>query len=165
MGDDLLYRLALASQVPDDAWRTRLQWTSAFAPVAGIDDASFVKLSPAVHVESAAAAFLEQHAGADVMLLCFSMESMKEEADLVCKPQGEFVHVHDGPIPYACLVRPPRLLALGEDGKHILPPLGTAAAEADAERTEAVDDSNMAYHSSDDDNGTYDGCAATGMYG
>ena len=74
-----LYRLALAAEVPDDAWRTRLQWATVFAGVAGLDD-QFIHLSTAEQVSRTAEAYF---AGKDdVMLLRFSVETIREEADL-----------------------------------------------------------------------------------
>ena len=82
MSDEVLYRLALAAEVPDDAWRTRLQWISAFKGVAGLDD-QFIHLSTAAQVVGTAEAYFAGKS--DVMLLCFTVESMKEEADLQVK--------------------------------------------------------------------------------
>ena len=130
MDDDVLYRLASASTVPDDAWRMRLQWMSAFA---GEDD-TFVQLSTGAQLADEAEA---RFAGkADVMLLCFSVDSMRDEADLKIRwesdesASGPFPKIYGGAIPYACLAAQPALLALGPDGKHEIPALGVAAAAA-----------------------------------
>lgn len=167
-----LYRLALAAEVPEDAWRTRLGWTTAFVGVPGLD-ASFVHLSTAEQVAGTAAAYFAGKT--DVLLLSFSAESMREEADLDIRWEaaapmpgesardGEFPHVYGGAIPFACLAAQPALLALGPDGKHVLPPLGSVAvAAAEAARHAEEPEDNV---SSDDDYGEYDGCAATGIYG
>lgn len=130
MDDDVLYRLASASTVPDDAWRMRLQWMSAFA---GEND-TFVQLSTGAQLADEAEA---RFAGkADVMLLCFSVDSMRDEADLKIRwesdesASGPFPKIYGGAIPYACLAAQPALLALGPDGKHEIPALGVAAAAA-----------------------------------
>ena len=148
--DEVLYKLAPASEVPDDAWRTRLGWTSAFV---GDPSKSFINLYTAEQLAGADAAFAGR---ADVMLLAFNVETMREEADLQVKFEaaeaaaggtGDFAHVHGGPIPYACLHATPALLALGDGGKHVFPPLGAAAAAgaggdhaSDNESDSATDD-------------------------
>mmetsp|Transcript_17016 Transcript_17016/g.43710 ORF Transcript_17016/g.43710 Transcript_17016/m.43710 type:complete len:179 (+) Transcript_17016:87-623(+) len=170
-----LYRLALAAEVPDDAWASRLQWTTAYKGVPGLDD-QFLHLSTAEQVVSTAALYFGGKT--DVILLSFSVESM-EEADLQIRWEdaapppgsttrgGAFPHVYGGAIPYACLSSKPAILALDPDGKHIFPTLGQAAATtaalvassfADKESADCVD------RGMDDEDG-YDGCAATGMYG
>jgi uncharacterized protein (DUF952 family) len=174
MADHLvLYRLAPAAEVPDDAWRTRLQWTAAFVGTAGLDD-DFVHLSTAEQVVGTADAYFSGRQ--DVTLLCYSVQTMREEADLDVRWEaaapppgasaraGEFPHVYGGAIPYACLASPPALLTLGPDGKHAFPQLGPSVAAAAAvlgAKAEEEEEEDM-YHDSD---GSYDGCAATGMYG
>lgn len=124
----VVYRLALADQVADDAWRTRLQWTTAFVGVAGLDN-KFIHCSTAEQLADTAAA---NFAGkVDVVLLQFSVSLMREEADLDVRwedgapPQGSnFPHVYGGPIPYACLAAPPNRLELSPTGEHVFPPLG-----------------------------------------
>ena len=133
MNDEILYMLALAADVAEDAWRTRLGWTAAFV---GAKSTKFINLFTDEQLASAAEA---SFAGkADLMLLSFNVESMREEADLKVKFEaaestsggaGAFVHVYGGPIPYACLHAPPLLLTL-TDGKHVFPLMGAAAAEA-----------------------------------
>ena len=165
--NDVLYRLCLASEVPDDAWKTRLQWMTCFTGVKADD--KFMHLSTAEQVVEQVESYF---AGKDdVMLLSFSSEVMREEADLKIKWEeaaptggaepstGAFPHVYGGPIPWACLTSPPALLALGADGKHVLPMLGPAVAAGLAGPSALEEDH---YVSSDDD---YDGCGATGMYG
>ena len=44
--EGVVYRLALRSEVPEDAWRTRLQWIAAFVGVPGLDD-GFIHCSTA----------------------------------------------------------------------------------------------------------------------
>ena len=163
-----LFRLSHVADVPEDAWKSRLQWTTCFKGVAGLDD-KFMHLSTAEQIAGTAAAYFAGRN--DVMLLRFSVESMVEEADLKVRWEsaapppgeksrdGEFPHVYGGPIPFACLAAPPALLALDADGKHVLPSLGPAV-EADIERSadEAVE------RGMDDEDG-YDGGAARGMWG
>ena len=157
-----LYRLALAADVPEDAWKTRLQWTTAFSGVAGLDD-NFLHLSSAEQLPGTAEAHFAGKS--DVMLLKFSVESMCEEADLEVRWEDidgtKFPHVF-GPIPYACLASAPTLLPLGADGKHVIPPLG-AEAEAAAMKSAISQEDDGVYYSSEDDG--YEGEAATGMYG
>ena len=50
---DEVYRLALAAEVPEDAWKRRLEWTTAYKGVAGLDD-GFIHLSTAEQVVSTA---------------------------------------------------------------------------------------------------------------
>ena len=104
-----MYRLALKSELPDDAWKTRLQWVTAYVGIAGLDD-RFIRTSTK---EQLAQAALANFAGKDdVMLLQFSTSSMREEADLQVKFEsaesesggsGPFAHVYGGAIPYACM--------------------------------------------------------------
>lgn len=116
----------------------RLEWTSSFAGIAGLDD-QFIHLLSAEQVAGAVAAF---EGKADVMLLRFSVDIMRE-ADLELRSDADELHMYGGPIPYACLAAPPALLALGDDGKHVLPPLGPApAAAAAAGRVEVADDNS-----------------------
>jgi uncharacterized protein (DUF952 family) len=172
--DNQLYRLAAASTVPDDAWKARLQWTTAYTGVAELDD-KFIQLLTAEQVIGAS----EAHFGgrADVVLLRFSVDVMRYEADLSIRwedaesASGAFPHVYGGAIPYACLYAPPALLALGSDGKHVFPPLGAeavaAAAAAEAAATSGLKDDAGALDAERgflDDDG-YDGGAARGMWG
>ncbi len=137
--DGVIYRLARLAEVPDDAWRTRLDWTALYKGVAGLDD-HFLHCSTAEQAIGTAAAYF---AGAtDVVLLAFSV-SLLREADLevrwedaaptpgVEKRDGDFPHVYGGAIPYACLAAPPAALALGPDGKHLFPMFRTLAAALD----------------------------------
>ena len=127
--DGILYRLALCAEVPDDAWRARLQYTGVYKGVAGLDG-NFIHCStPEQAAQTAAAHFAGKD---DVMLLRFSVSLMRE-ADLEVRWEdaapapgtdqrdGKFPHVYGGPIPYACLAAPPVVLALGSDGKHTFP--------------------------------------------
>eukprot|EP00966_Prymnesium_polylepis_P211292 4892773-Prymnesium_polylepis.1 len=131
---EVLYRLALKADIPEDAWRTRLQWTGAF--VGDQTTNKFISLLTAGQLASAALTMFEGKT--DVMLLSFTVESMREEADLKVKFEaaeaesggtGAFAHVYGGVIPYACLYSAPALLAL-EDGKHVFPLTGAAAVAA-----------------------------------
>ena len=104
------------------------------------------------------------------MLLCFSIESMRDEADLKVKFEagegeagvsGEHAHVYGGAIPYACLHEMPlkfnndkhALLAI-EDGK-----LSTKIAAAGLE-TEVAEEDDWSASENDDlerfDQHTYD---------
>ena len=165
---DELYRLSLSAEIPEDAWRTRLQWTSCYKGVAGLDD-HFLHLSSADQVEGTAAAYFAGKA--DVMLLRFSSAVMREEADLDIRWEaastrdGDFPHVYGGYIPFACLTAPPVVLALGPDGKHILPSLGPLSAAATEDKTADDDGADDCIERGMDDEDGYDGCAATGMYG
>ena len=157
---DEVYRLALASEIPEDAWKTRLQWTTAYTGVKPLDD-KFIHCSSAEQVSAIAA---RNFAGkSDVMLMRFSVETMTEEADLTVKIEGA-PHVYGGAIPYACLVGPPVLLELGPDGKHVLPLLGAAAAEAEAIKDAAREEQEDIERGFNDEDG-YDGGAARGMWG
>ena len=133
---EVLYRLAPSASVPDDAWRTRHGWTTAFTGDAA-ESSSFIKLWTEDQLAGAAAAGFTGKA--DIMLMSFTVELMREEADLKVKFEaaeaapggsGAFAHVYDGAIPYACLYTAPVLLAVGADGKHVFPLLGAAAAAA-----------------------------------
>jgi len=135
--EDDLFRLTLAAEVPKDAWRNRLEWTSGFKGTTGLDD-RFIHLLSAEQVAGAVAAF---DGKADVMLLRFSVDIMRE-ADLDLRWEADEPHIYGGLIPYACLAAPPALLALGNDGKHVLPPLGRPAAAAAAGREEVADDNS-----------------------
>ena len=86
-----LFRLAVADEVPEDAWRTRLQWTSAYKGVPGLDD-TFIHLSTAEQVVDTAAAYFAGNTG--LVLLRFSAESMQTEADLKIKwaPAHHLLH-------------------------------------------------------------------------
>jgi len=164
---ELLYRLALAADIPEDAWRTRLQWTGAFG---GCDDVCMFTADQLA--SGAGAAFIAAHSESDIKLLCFATDLIREEADLKLRwkqdgSSGTSLPHVEGPVPYACLAKPPKLLAR-EGSTHVLPALGAAAAEtADSVlgKDKIDEDTAMRYVSSDDDNGNYDGCAATGMYG
>ena len=133
-----LYRLALRAEVPEDAWKKRLQWKSSFTGLTGLDDV-FIHLSTADQVAGTAAAYFAGKT--DVMLLRFAVKLMREEANLDIRweaavplrpgeksREGKFPHIYGGPIPFACLAAPPVLLALDSDGKHVLPPLGLVEA-------------------------------------
>ena len=50
-----LFRLAQVADVPEDAWKTRLQWTTCYMGVAGLDD-KFMHLSTAEQIAGTAAA-------------------------------------------------------------------------------------------------------------
>lgn len=152
-----LYRLALTADVPEDAWKTRLQWTTCYTGSPGLDDA-FMHLSTAEQIAGTAEAYFTGRT--DVLLLRFSAESMQEEADLTIKWEGAFPHVYGGPIPFACLTAPPVLLELGADGKHVLPPLGPPV-EPEIERSAGGDAVDRGMNDEDG----YDGGAARGMYG
>ena len=169
-----LFRLALTDEVPEDAWRTRLQWTSAYKGVPGLDD-TFIHLSTAEQVVDTAAAYFAGNTG--LVLLRFSAESMQTEADLKIKwgpaapPPGEakrsggdFPHVYGGAIPYACLSAPPALLTLDADGKHAFPPLGPVLTAAEIDLREMLDSGEAVERGMDDEDG-YDGGAARGMWG
>ena len=160
-----LYRLALAAEIPEDAWRTRLQWTTVYKGIAGLDD-KFVHLSTAEQVVSTAA--MHFAGKADVMLLRFSVETMCDEADLEVRWEDSFPHVYGGLIPFACLTAPPILLEIDPDGKHIFPLLGAAAVEAEtvAQEQRDVDDAiDRSIEDAIEDDDGYDGGAARGMYG
>ena len=171
MDGQILYKLVPAADVPEDAWRTRLQWTTAFV---GKQSTSFIHLLTGEQLAGAAAA---SFAGkTDVMLLSFAVERMVEEADLKVKMEaaeaasggsGAFAHVYGGAIPYACLQFAPALLTIA-DGKHVFPPpVGAAVAPAADSNVGAADGDTRGdagvYYSSEDDG--YEGEAATGMYG
>ena len=127
--DGVVLRLALRADVPEDAWRTRLDWTGCFKGVPGLDD-KFIHCSTTEQVVGTAAAYF---AGKEDVLLLQLSVSLMREADLevrwedaapgagVTKRDGDFPHVYGGPIPYACLAVPPATLALDSDGKHIFP--------------------------------------------
>ena len=146
-----LYRLARAAEVPDDAWSGRLTWTQCYRGTKGLDD-KFIHLSTAQQVGGTAEAFFA--GAADLLLLSFSAERLIEEADLKIKyeavegAEGLYPHAYGGWLPYACLTAPPAKLELGEDGKHVLPPLGPRLAAG----VEKADGDIMSdKHSSDDD--------------
>eukprot|EP00320_Phaeocystis_rex_P019901 CAMPEP_0119056234 /NCGR_PEP_ID=MMETSP1178-20130426/929_1 /TAXON_ID=33656 /ORGANISM="unid sp, Strain CCMP2000" /LENGTH=157 /DNA_ID=CAMNT_0007036939 /DNA_START=75 /DNA_END=548 /DNA_ORIENTATION=+ len=140
MDSPVLYKLAFSADVPGDAWRTRLSWTSAFQ---GDKARSFISLFTADQLASEVEAFAGRE---DVMLLSFTVESMREEADLEIKFEGAHVRCYGGYIPYACLHAPPALLALDDSGKHVFPLLGAALAAADAaaREEERANDSDAA---------------------
>ena len=122
--NELVFKLVPAADIPEDAWRTRQQWTTAFEK---FDDPKFIKLLTAEEVAGAAE---KSFAGrADVMLLSFVVELMEQEADLKIKFEADGVKAFGGVIPYACLHSAPAVLKV-EDGKHVLPPLGLAAIAA-----------------------------------
>jgi uncharacterized protein (DUF952 family) len=171
--EEELFRLALAAELPEDAWKTRLQWISAYEGVKGLDD-KFIHLSTAEQVVGTAAAYFAGKT--DVVLLRFSKETMEEEADLkirwedaapaegVAKRDGAFPHAYGGPIPYACLSAPPAILAVGPDGKHVFPPLDPAAVPSDSVLSGLGGNSNGVERGMADEDG-YDGGAARGMWG
>jgi len=146
----ILYTFASSQSVPDDAWRTRLGWTSAFK---GDQERSFINLYT---VNQMAGAVEASFAGKqDVVLLSFNEDSMREEADLEIKFEaaesasggaGAHAHCYGGYIPYACLEAPPALLELNDNGQHIFPLLGAALAEANklAREEERANDSDEA---------------------
>ena len=99
---NVLYKLANASEVPDDAWKTRGQWMQAFG------DMSAKCIQLYTHDNLAAAAAAEAFAGkADVMLLSFTTETMEQEADLQIKEEDGAINAYGGVIPFACLYAPP----------------------------------------------------------
>ena len=158
--DNTVYRLALKSEIPDDAWKTRLQWVSAYMGVAGEDDNFVHVFTKEQLVQTALTKFPGKD---DVLLLQFSTTSMREEADLDVRWEDGYPHVYGGPIPFACLVSPPEVLALDTDGKHLFTQLGLGNAAASVVGSgHRLEDEEDHYISSDDD---YDGCGATGMYG
>jgi uncharacterized protein (DUF952 family) len=127
----VLYRLAKSSEIPEDAWRTRLDWTGLYAGVSPLDDA-FLHLSTLEQVVSTARLYFP--GAKDLQLLRFGSALIEEYGELevrfeeACgqspgcvRRDGEFPHVYGGPIPYACLVGPPLLLPLGPDGLHVFP--------------------------------------------
>jgi len=125
-GHIVLYKLALAADVPDDAWKTRLNWTTAFV---GDKSTKFISVYTADQLAGVAGAF---EGKSDVMVLSFCVETMEQEADMKIKFEaaeaesggaGAFAHCYGGPIPYACLYAAPALLPLA-DGKLVFPPLG-----------------------------------------
>lgn len=130
---EILYKLVPAADVPEDAWRTKMSWTGAYVdPQAK----KFISLLTADQLASAAEASFAGRT--DVMMLSFTVEMMREEADFKVMFEaaesesggtGLFAHVYSEYIPYACLYAPPALLKL-EDGKHVLPLKGAAAAMA-----------------------------------
>ena len=146
----VLYTFALSADVPDDTWRTRLGWTTAFQ---GDKARGFINLYT---IDQMAAAVESSFAGKqDVMLLSFIVESMREEADLEIKYEaaesasggaGAHAHCYGGYIPYACLQAPPALLEVNDNGQHIFPLLGAALAEATrvAREEEQANDSDEA---------------------
>ena len=121
---EVLYALAPAADVPDDAWKTRLAWTGALVSK---DGKGYIELHTEEQLASAAEASFAGRA--DVNLLSFSVDGMREEADLPLKPEAGAYRVHGEPIPFACLRSPPVTLEL-IDGKHVFPLLGAAAIEA-----------------------------------
>lgn len=130
---DILYKLVPSAEVPEDAWKTRNGWTTAYA---GDQSKKFISLLTDDQVAGAAEASFAGRA--DVMLLSFVAEKMEQEADLKIKFEaaeaesggsGKFAHAYGGVIPFACLFAPPQLLELS-DGKHIIPPLGPVAIAA-----------------------------------
>ena len=146
----VLYKLALSADVAGDAWQTRLGWTSAFQ---GDKASSFINLFTADQLAGAAET---SFAGkSDVMLLSFTVESMREEADLEVKFEaaesasggaGVHAHCYGAYIPYACLHAKPALLQMNDNGQHIFPLLGAALAAANAatREEERANDSDAA---------------------
>ena len=134
---ELLYKLAPADTVPEDAWKTRHQWTGAFVEK-GKD---FISLLTAEQLAGAAEASFAGRA--DVKLLVFVVEKLKEEADIAIKFEaaesekggsGKFAHAFGGPLPYACLKSGPVTLELA-DGKHVFPLTGPAADPLHVQKT------------------------------
>ena len=79
---------------------------------------------------------------------------------------GAFPHAYGGAIPYACLSAVPALLTIGQDGKHVFPPLGqAAAATAAAANALGAGDADEHIDRGMDDEDGYDGGAARGMWG
>lgn len=129
---EVLYKLVPADAVPEDAWKTRNQWTGAYVE----KGKEFISLLTAEQLAGAAEAYFAGRA--DIKLLAFVVEIMREEADLIIKFEaaesekggsGEFAHAYGGPIPYACLQSAPATLELA-DGKHVFPLTGSLAAAA-----------------------------------
>jgi len=148
----VLYKLVPAAEVPEDAWRTRLSWTTCF----GLRE---MKANKFIHLLTADQLVSEvegKHASkADIMLLSFTVQTMRDEADLKVKFEaaesapggdGKFAHIYGGAIPYACLYSAPTLLTLA-DGKHVFPPVGLAQFGVAGEGQEEIEEAN----SSDDD--------------
>jgi len=156
MGDaEVLYKLASAADVPNDAWSNRLGWTQAY--VGDGQESKFIRLFTAEQLAGVAEA---SFAGkSDVMLLSFTVETMLQEADLKVKFEGGDAQIHGGVIPYACLHAPPVLLELAEDGKHFFPLMGLGAKglaggdEGADEENSATDDGLEAFdqHRFDED--------------
>ena len=147
---DVLYTFALCAEIPEDAWRTRLGWTTAFQ---GDKARSFINLYTADQMADACQSLFAGKQ--DVMLLQFIVDSMREEADLEIKFEaaefeaggvGAHAHCYGGYIPYACLQAPPALLQLNDDGRHIFPLMGATLAEANrlAREEERANDSDEA---------------------
>ena len=108
---DVLYTFALCADIPEDAWRTRLGWTTAFQ---GDKARSFINLYTADQMADACQSLFAGKQ--DAMLLQFIVDSMREEADLEIKFEaaefeaggvGAHAHCYGGYIPYACLPAPP----------------------------------------------------------
>ena len=149
MGEpEILYKLALASEVPADAWKTRMGWTTAFV---GTQSTKYITLCDIDKLAGEAAASFAGRA--DVMVLSFTVESMRDEGDLKIKlEEGEY-RAYGGVIPFACLYSEPVQLTL-DGGKHIFPPLGlaaTAAAKAEAEAAALKSQEEASENSMSDD--------------
>ena len=130
--DTQYYRLCKGSEIPEDAWKTRLSYTTAYNGVKGLDD-QFMHLSTAAQVVKTAELYF---AGAtDLVLLVFGHSLIDEYGEITIKWEdaapsagstkrdGEFPHAYGGAIPYACLVGLPIPLQLDADGKHVFPKL------------------------------------------
>ena len=128
---EALYALAPAADVSDDAWKKRNTWTDCYAGKGGSID-----LCTAEQLASAAEASFAGRS--DVLLLAFSVERMREEADMQFKLVDGAAHIGE-PIPYACLQSAPARLALAE-GKHVFPLLGSLEEIAAAKKQAAYDE-------------------------
>ena len=151
---ELLYKLTPADTVPEDAWKTRNQWTGAFVE----KGKAFISLQTAEQLAGVAEASFAGRA--DVKLLIFVAEKLREEADIAIKFEaaesekggsGEFAHAFGGPLPYACLKSEPVTLELA-DGKHVFPLMGSLADDGvektgneDASDATASDDGMEAF--------------------
>ena len=147
----ILHKLVSAAEVPEDAWANRAGFDTFYK---GDGKKAYITLQTDEQVAAVAAS--EPFAGrSDVKLLSFKAEAMVEEADLDVKIEDGEVRAYAQTkglplvIPWACLYGPPKPLTL-EDGKLVLPVLGSAAVAAAATRLgETAIDSDP--NSSDDD--------------
>ena len=149
MGEpEILYKLALAAEVPADAWKTRMGWTTAFV---GTQTTKYITLHT---VDQLAAAAEASFAGkADVMVLSFTVDSMRDDGDLKIKLEDGEYRAYGGVMPYACLYNAPVMLTL-DGGKHVFPPLGlaaTAAAKAEADAAALKSQEEASENSMSDD--------------
>ena len=158
---ELLYKLTPADTVREDAWKTRNQWEGAYVETGK----EFISLQTAAQL--AGVAEVSFAGRADIKVLVFAVEKMREEADLIIKFEaaesekggsGEFAHAYGGPIPYACLRREPFTLGLA-GGKHVLTldkltgSLAVAAGGEAPDKTTYLDDDASA---SDDGGEAFD---------